>query len=166
MKKILVVALTLIVCTGAWSQNDTIQPPYLKVPVFPPVKLLLADSASYFTKDMLPKKKAILLVVFNPECDHCQHETEEILKNIDQFKDVQIVMSTNAEFRLMRDFIDHYNLNDYKNIVVGHDTNFFLITFFQMRNLPFLGFYNEKKELISVFEGSMPVEKVLAELKK
>lgn len=166
MKKFFAFAVALILFSNAWSQTEPVQPPYLKVPIFPPVKLLLADSTSYFSKDMLPKKKPVFLVVFNPECDHCQHETEDILKNIDRFKDIQIVMATSAEFGLMKNFIEHYNLADYKNIVVGYDRNFFLITFFQMHNMPFLGFYNEKKELISVFEGSMSVDKVLEELKK
>lgn len=166
MKKIILFALSCIALSNAWSQTDSIRAPYLKVPVYPPVKLLMADSASYFTKDMLPKKKPVMLVVFNPECDHCQHETEEILKNIDQFKDVQIVMATTAELRMMRAFIERYDLGKYDNIVVGYDPNLFLITFFQMHNLPFLAFYNKNKDLISVFEGSMPIDKVVAELKK
>ena len=35
-----------------------------------------------------------MLMVFSPDCEHCQHETEEIIKNIDQFKKYQIVMAT------------------------------------------------------------------------
>ena len=35
-----------------------------------------------------------------------------------------------------------------------------------IRNLPFLAFYNRKKELISVFEGSLPMEKALLEFEK
>jgi hypothetical protein len=35
-----------------------------------------------------------------------------------------------------------------------------------IHNLPFHAFYNKKKELISAFEGSMSVEKILVELEK
>ncbi len=165
MKKTLAF-LTILIClsVSTRAQTDTL-PPYKKFPIFPPVKLMLADS-SFFTKDMLPRKTPVLLIVFNPQCDHCQHETEEILKSIDRFKDIQIVMSTSAEFSQMKDFIEHYNLASQKNIVVGSDPGFFLNTFYRMHNMPFLAFYNKKKELISVFEGSMPINKVLEELEK
>lgn len=165
MKRIFQLLIVLFVSLRASAQADSLAP-YKRFPAYPPVKLLMADSSSYFTKDMLPKKTPVFLIVFNPECDHCQHETEEILKNIDRFKNIRIVMATMAELRLMKDFIQHYNLGEYENITVGRDTNYFLMTFFHMHNMPFLAFYNRKKELISVFEGSMPVEKVLEELKK
>jgi thioredoxin-related protein len=57
-------------------------------------------------------------------------------------------------------------LANYKNIVVAQDTHYFLTSFFTIHSLPFLAFYNRKKELITVFEGSMPVEKVLAVFEK
>jgi thioredoxin-related protein len=126
----------------------------------------MPDSASYFTKDDLPKKSAVMLMLFNPQCDHCQHETEEIIKHIDQFKGIQIVMTTSMLFDSMMTFREKYKLADFKNIVVAQDTHFFLPSYFMIRNLPFLAFYNKKKELISVFEGSMPIEKALEELKK
>ena len=107
-----------------------------------------------------------MLMIFNPQCEHCQHETEQVIKNIDGFKDVQIVMATLMPYDSMMKFREKYNLAQYDNIIVGQDIQYFLPTFYMIEQLPFLAFYNKKKELISVFEGSMPVEKVLEELKK
>ncbi len=64
----------------------------------------MPDSTSYFTKEDLPKKSAVMLMLFNPQCDHCQHETEEIIKNIDRFKNIQIVMTTSMPFDAMKEF--------------------------------------------------------------
>lgn len=166
MKKIISLVLALIVLSRAWSQTDSVQAPYLKNPIFPPVKLLMCDSVSYFVKDSLPKKKAVMLMLFNPECSHCRHETEELIQNIDKFKDIEIVMATMMPFEQMKAFRDEYKLTNYKNIVVGRDEQYFLFTFYTLRNLPYLAFYNAKKDLISVHEGSMPIEEVLKELKK
>lgn len=166
MKKTATILICLIISSISFSQSDSILPPYKKIPVFPPVKLLLPDSVSYFTKADLPKKSAVFLMLFNPDCNHCRHETEEMIKNIDQFRDIQIVMATMMPFDQMIAFRDEYKLADYKNIVVGRDIQYFLNTFFMIRNLPFLAFYDRKKALISANEGSMPIEKVLAELKK
>jgi thioredoxin-related protein len=166
MKRFTVALTALLVCINAFSQADTIQPPYKKFPTYPPVKLLLPDSSGYYAKESLPKKMPVMLMLFNPACDHCKQETEDLVKNIDKFKDIQIVMATNVPLKEIRTFIEEYKLAQYKNIVVTQDTHYFLISFYQLHNFPFLAFYNKKKELISVFQGSMPMEKVLKQFGK
>ena len=164
-KQIISLGLLLSGLTG-FTQTDSIQAPYKRFPGFPPVQLLLADSNSLFTKNDLAKKKAVMLMIFNPACEHCQHETEEIIKNIDQFKNIQIIMATMMPLGNMKAFIETYKLAQYKNIVVSQDIHFFLPAYFMINTLPFLAFYNKKKELISVFEGSMSIENALKELNK
>ncbi len=101
-------------------------------------------------------------MLFSPDCDHCKHETAEIIKHIDDLKNIQIIMSTTQPFEKMKAFYETYGLGNYKNIVVGKDTKYTLPVFYDIRTLPFLAFYNKKKELISVFDGSLPIEKVIA----
>ena len=105
-------------------------------------------------------------MLFNPQCSHCQHETEELIKNIDKFKNIQIVMTTSMLFDSMMTFREKYKLADYKNIVVAQDIHYSLISFFMIHSLPFLAFYDKKKELISVFEGGLQMEKILKEFDK
>lgn len=107
-----------------------------------------------------------MLMLFSPDCDYCQHETEEIIRHIDDFKKVQIIMATTLPFEKMADYYKKYDLSRFPNIVVGKDVGYMLPSFYNIRNLPFLAFYNSKKELISVFEGALPIEKALEELKK
>ncbi|NOT50506.1 MAG: redoxin domain-containing protein [Chitinophagaceae bacterium] len=166
MKKRPLLLVSLIISITTLSQTDSIQPPYKKFPNFPPVKLLLVDSTTGTIKDDLPKKKAVMLMLFSPDCDHCQHETEEIVKNIEKFEKVTIVMITTRPYADMMAFRERYGLAQYKNIIMGQDPQFFLFSFYNVRNLPFLAFYDKKGELISVFAGSMPMEKVLIELEK
>lgn len=158
--------LNLLFIQSAIAQSDSLQPPYKRFPTYPPVKLLLPDSISFYTKADLPKKAAIMLMLFNPECEHCKQETEDLISKIDRFKNIQVVMATNTTFSRMLAFRETYQLAKYKNIIVAQDTHYFLPTFYMIRNLPFLAFYNRKKELISVFEGSLPMEKVLQEFEK
>lgn len=165
MKKHILFFLLTVISVAAIAQADSIQPPYKKFPTYPPVKLLLPDSVTYYTKTDLPKKTPVMLMLFNPQCEHCQHETEEIIKNIGKFKDIQIVMSTSMPFDSMRAFREKYKLAQYDNIIMGHDTYYFLPTFYMIRNMPFLAFYNKKKELISIFEGALPIDRILAVLK-
>lgn len=161
MKKILPVLLpVMFFCIASNAQQKTIDPPYKRFPEYPPVKLLLADSVHYFTKDDLPKKKPIWLMMFSPNCSHCQHETEEMVKNMDDLDDIQIVMSTSMPLDSMRAFSNRYQLNKFKNVVVGQDTHYLLFDYFQNRNLPFHAFYDKKKQLIRVFEGGATINAI------
>ena len=166
MRKYILLLFLTPFCLAAISQVDTAEATYKKSSSFPDVKLLLPDSVSYYTKEDIPGNTAVMLILFNPTCEHCLHETEEILKNIDRFSDKEILMVTSMPFDSMRVFREKYKLAQYKNIVVAQDTHFFLISYFMIHRLPFLAFYNRKKELISVFDGSMPVDKALEELSK
>jgi hypothetical protein len=158
--KPLLFLFAIIFSTSIIAQDKVIDPPYKRFPEYPPVKLLLADSSSFFTKDDLPKKKPVWLMMFNPQCTHCQHETEELVKNIDEFKDIQVIMTTSMPLDSMKAFSDKYKLSSYKNIIVGQDTHYFLFSYFQNRNLPFHAFYDKKKQLIKVFEGSVSINAI------
>lgn len=166
MKRCFAFVIAILLSIALYSQTDSIQPPYKKFPTFPPVKLLLVDSTTSAIKNDLPKKKPILLMIFSPDCDHCQHETEELVKVMDKLEKVTIVMVTMRPYADMMAFREKYGLAQYKNIIMGQDTDFFLLPFFNVSNLPFLAFYDKKGELISVFAGSMPMEKLLKELEK
>jgi thioredoxin-related protein len=158
--------MSLFFVTAVDAQNDSLLAPYKRFPSFPPVKLLLPDSASYFTKNDLPKKTPVMLMMFSPQCEHCQHETKELINNIDKFKNIMVVMTTSMPFDSMLAFREKHHLDQYKNIIVAQDADYFLFSFYLAHQLPFLAFYNKKKELISVFEGGLPMDKVLKEFDK
>src|SRR5216110_211077 len=108
MKKIFLLLIILTATVFSFGQKDsTYPPPYLQYPTVPPFKLLEADS-TLFTKDDLSKNKPVLIILFDPSCDHCKHETEEIISKIDSFKNIQIVMITNAEFAELKKFYRNY----------------------------------------------------------
>lgn len=166
MKKLLCAVFIVLAALGAKSQTAEPEAPYLRFPTVPPAKLLLTDSASYFTKDKLKKNQPTLYIVFNPGCEHCQHETKEITANIDKFKKINIVMATPESFDKMKAFYSEYKIKNYPNIIMGRDEHFTLPSFFMIHNLPFMAFYNKSQKLISTHEGSFGVSKILAELNR
>lgn len=162
MKRIACISFLLMTVFAAAAQTDSLpEPAYKRFPTPPPFKLLLTDSVTWFTKDDLPRKKATLVMVFSPDCEHCKHETEELIRHIDELSKVEIVMATPATFERMKEFYVQYGLQRFSNIVVGKDVSYTLPVFYNMRNFPFLAFYDKKGNLIDVFEGSLPVEKVI-----
>jgi thiol-disulfide isomerase/thioredoxin len=174
MKKIFLLFILISVTLFSFSQTDSAKksssynqqenvtlPPYKRFPTVPPLKLLLLDSTSYFTKNDLKKNKPVLIIVFNPDCEHCKHETEEIIKNIDSLKNIQIIMATMMPFDLMKSFYEKYELQRFQNITVGKDVQYTLPSFYQMHFMPYLAMYDKKGNLLDTFEGSMKIEDLI-----
>ena len=166
MKKYLISLLLFLTSISTWAQADSTQPPYKRFPTIPPVKLLLTDSVTYFTKENFTKGSPALIILFNPDCEHCKKETEELLDSINRFKNIQIVMATMMPFDMMKIFYEKFKLADYKNITVGKDFQYFLPVFYKVSNLPYLALYDKKGNLITTFEGAAPIHKVLEEFNK
>lgn len=160
MKTCSIIFVLVISSLTVWGQAQP-DPPYKRFPTLPPLKLLLTDSVTQFTDKDLKKNKAVFLFIFSPDCDHCQKETEELIEKIDSFKNIQIVMATILPFDKMKSFYETYKLSQYPNIIVGHDYQYLLSTYYRMRTLPFLAFYDKKGNLIDGVEGALPLTKVL-----
>ena len=148
------------------AQNDVSVPPYKRYPTLPPIQLLLGDSIKRYTKQNIPEKKPVLIMLFSPDCNHCQHTAEEMYKNKQALKDIHIVMATVLSIHEMNAFMKKYKLNEMHNIVAGKDIYFLLPPFYAIRNFPFMAMYNKKGNLIMGFEGSMPIEKVIKVFKE
>lgn len=164
MKFIFLIAFC-IVSTTVLAQIDTTTPPYKRFPTLPPVQLLLSDSTTKFTKDDFSKEKPVLLMLFSPDCSHCQKTAEEMVENKEKLGDLQVVMATLHSIEKMNDFITTYRLNEVPGLVIGKDIYYILPGFFNMKSLPFNAFYNKKGELIRGFEGSMNLERILQQFK-
>jgi thioredoxin-related protein len=159
--KFLIVACLLFTIVTGFGQTPEIQPPYKRFPTPPPIKLLLGDSLTVYTKAQLPEHKPLLFMIFSPECSHCQHETEEMVAHKDELKNVQIVMITFFPLWQMNEFIKNYKLNDLPNVIVGRDVYYTTPSFYNIHNLPFLAMYNANGNLIGVYEGTLPLEKLV-----
>jgi thiol-disulfide isomerase/thioredoxin len=174
MKKLFLLFILISVTFYSFSQPDSAKksssynqqenvtlPPYKRFPTVPPLKLLLLDSTSYFTKNDLKKNKPVLIIVFNPDCEHCKHETEALIKNIDSLKNIQIIMATIMPFDLMKSFYENYDLQRFQNIIVGKDVQYTLPSFYQMHFMPYLAMYDKKGNLLATFEGAMKIEDLI-----
>ena len=105
-------------------------------------------------------------MLFSPDCSHCQHTAEEMIKYKDDIKDFQIVMTTLHPLWQMNSFVEKYRLKDLENVVIGKDLFNIMPSFYIIKNMPFLAFYTKKGKLISAFEGSMPLQRIIEVFKQ
>lgn len=162
LKKQFLLALVLLCSFVGFSQTDTAQAaPYLRFPGVPAFQLLLGDSTTFYKKESLPKNKPVLLMLFSPDCSHCQHAAEEMVQHKDELKNIQIVMATLHSISQMNAFAETYGLKALPNVVLGKDVYFILPSFYAIHNLPYMAFYKANGDLIRTVEGALPVDKVL-----
>jgi thioredoxin-related protein len=163
-KYIFLLLITALVHKAGVSQTDT-SLLYLRFPIVPSFKLTNVADSSYFTKQDLKKKKATIIIMFSPDCEHCQAETKELTEHIGLFKKAQIIMASPLDFNYLRKFYDEYKIADYPTITMGRDPSYFLGTFFKVRSFPAIFVYNKKGNLVTSFTGSTPVEQIAAAIK-
>ncbi len=163
MKKIFALAIIALSIHHAQAQgsNDPNQPPYLRFPTIPPFNLLKVDSTTHLTKDDIKKNRRTIVMFFSPECDHCKHQTQDILAEADKFKDIEIVMATYQPFNEMKDFYNYYRISDHPNIKMGRDEKYTLPPYYKIQSLPFIALYDKKGNYITHFEGNQKVSTLL-----
>jgi thiol-disulfide isomerase/thioredoxin len=164
VKYIFFLASLCFSCLQGFCQQDSTAPVYLRFPTIPQFTVYKAPDSTAFTKADLQKKEPAIFMIFSPECEHCQHETEALLANMDKFKHTQILMITYLPYEEMLSFYKKYKIADYPQITMARDTKFFFPVFFKVRNLPSIFVYDKKGDFKKNFEGSVKMDSVAAVL--
>ena len=157
--------LFLIASSSSFAQVDTMRPPYQRYPTVPSLQLILEDSATKYTKADLPKNKPLLIMVFSPDCEHCKQEAAQIAARKEELKNIHLVMVTPYPIYRMKEFAVNSGLSEMKNVVIAKDHYYLLPPFFDIRNYPFMAFYDKKGNLITTLEGTS-VDKIIATFKE
>ena len=165
MKKLMLIILYGFCCLDGFSQTTAIaEPAYKRIPTIPPFTLALVPDSVSFSKENLKKKRAVIVMIFSPDCDHCVHATEDLIKNINLFRKVDIVMVTSLSFASEQKFYTDLHIAAHKNIHVGFDRERFLSSFYEVRNFPSIYLYDKKGNFKEAFEGSVSFEKIAKSL--
>jgi hypothetical protein len=147
-----------------FAQEKEQEPPYKRFPSIPAFDLLNTDSVS-FGKSVLKPNKPTMIMFVSVNCDHCQHQMDSLMSRIEEFKKYQIVIGIYQPLEDLSSFIKKYKLDQHKNIFPGRDHNFLMVPFFGIHNLPSLAIYDKNGRLITRFEGTTSVNKLLEKLK-
>ncbi len=132
----------------------------------PPFKMLLSNGRFYSAKD-LQKNKPVIIIYFSPDCDHCQVLMNDLFKNINEFKNTELIMVT---FRTLGDVINFeksYQTTKYPNIKVGTEGNtFFLRKYNGILNTPFTAIYKKQGKIVGSYRNTTPVDDLIALVRK
>jgi thiol-disulfide isomerase/thioredoxin len=164
MKKVTTLFCVFIVslfATMTLSAQENIDPdaPFLKDKNIPRFTLNLTTGKS-FSNTQIPKTKYTCIIIFSPDCSHCQEEAAELTKNADKFKSVFFIWNSYKEMAEIKAFATKYGLDKQSNVVIGKDPEFSIPVFFRPRMTPFVALY-EKGQLLKVYEQGVKVPELL-----
>lgn len=164
MKKITRILTFLMVSLLASSTlfaQSNIDPnaPFLKDKNIPKFTLNLTTGKS-FSNTQIPKNRYTCIIIFSPDCSHCQEEAAELTKNAAKFKNVFFIWNSYKEMNDIKAFAVKYGLDKQANVVVGRDPEFSIPVFFRPRMTPFVALY-DRGQLLKVYEQGVKVPELL-----
>lgn len=148
-----------------FAQADTSDNYVKKFLNIPAIQInMVPDSAVYSNKN-LKKNEALVIIFFNPDCDHCQKETKELLAYKNELKGVQILMVSPAPFGEIKKFYDEYGLASLPDMKVGQDLNYKLAGIYKVKTYPSIYVYDNRGTLAKAFVGNIGIPAVLDAIK-
>jgi len=127
----------------------------------PRLSLLTQDSLITFNTANCPADKSILFVYFNTECRYCHEETQLIMHNMDSFRNTQFYFITEESMEKIKAFSKYFNLSIYSNILLCKDNNHSFYNYFNPTCTPYLIFYNKKRQIKGISQGSLSITKLI-----
>jgi len=118
-------------------------------------------------KNSIPKGKALLLIYFRSDCDHCEHTAVELKTKAKQYPGY-IWMVSGEDANALQTFESMMGLYDIPNLKILQDKNHQMHTFYNFTQLPYILLYSASGKLLKQFD-ELPsvdvVKKILMESK-
>lgn len=114
------------------------------------------------TNNSLPEGNKIL-VYFNPDCEYCQAEMNELSKINEKHQDINWIMFTDKPLNEIKKFAKKYKLDKAENIKWCNDPKSEVYLKFTMTGIPYFLGYNSDNKLVHRSTGAIKIEKVLSD---
>lgn len=124
----------------------------------PPLRVV-SPQKKVITQDDVANDANLLVMMFNPTCDHCIQTTQMLRDNLDRFEKTKIVlMATPNQIDNLGFFRSITEYNKFPKLQVGVDSAGFLDKTFLYQHLPQINIYDKHRKLIKVFTGDITID--------
>jgi hypothetical protein len=154
----LIVLTGIVACTKKEKEGASSLPvPPVPVNDLPTMPIELADGTTINAHDLKGKN---ILILFQPDCDHCQHEAKQLQENLDSFKEYALYFVSSASQAEIEKFAIDYKLKGLSNVYFGTTSSENVINNFGPIQAPSLYIYSDQK-LIKDFNGQVDVSVIV-----
>jgi len=147
----LVLAIGIYNRIKAGHSEETGKLPYLA--------LLTIDDKGFNTSEI--RTGPVLVVHFNPECDHCKYEIQGIIESEMPSMGFRILLITQAPKDSVINFYRDYSISNYSSITVLLDSSGLFSENFKSKVIPSNYLYDKNLNLIKVLEGEYKTETII-----
>ena len=154
--KFIIVTIFLFLCTSGG----------IKAQSFPEFTIRLTNG-KVVSSTQVSLNKPTVIIVFSPDCGHCQVLIDGIFKHINSFKNASIILATFVQEKDIVAFEKKYQTAKYANITVGTDMPvFFLQKYYQLTSTPFTVLYDKNRKLIASYKSEHITDDLIKQLQK
>lgn len=156
-KTIVVLILTTLVAYAS------AQPKNKPVPLF---DIVQADGKHLKSTD-LAQGQPVMIVYFDPDCDHCVTFINDLRRNADKFKNSEIVLVTYVPLRRLKSYITESGMDNFAKFRIGTEGNKFIVRYhYDVIQFPYVALHDRNGNLFATFESDVPTAAELAVMLK
>lgn len=156
MKRIVIIYALCFVVLSLEAQL-----PPVNAKAIPAFSIQQADG-SLFTASSLKTGQPVMLVYFDPDCEHCMVFASELVAKADIISDIQVIMVTYVPVESLNKFIAMSGLRDYPQIKVGTEGEKFIVRYhYNVMQFPFLALHDRNGMLFATYESKIPTVETL-----
>ncbi len=159
---IILLFIAVFIFTGFVLPENTIKEIRQSQPIthetLPNILLVKPDGSQVFTKNLEGKS---IIVLFQPDCDHCQREAVQIREHLKAFRDYNMYFVSSAPIEEIEQFSEEYNLKGNPNVFFAYTDLMNILNNFGAVQTPSLYIYSEEQKLIKAFNGETAIGQIL-----
>lgn len=125
---------------------------------YPNMSLMMTNGSIKNAKE-LPGSS--VLIIYFPDCDHCQREATEISKHLKSFEKHPVWFISTASFDDIDNFSRKYSLSGYANIHFVRTDIKDVINNFGGIPTPSVFIYSKDKKLVKAIKGETKIEEII-----
>lgn len=127
----------------------------------PVMTFTLTDGAQVNAQGLNEK---FVLVLFQPDCDHCQNEAKQIRNRLEAFQTYQLYFISSHPMEVISKFATDYGLAGLPNVHFGWTSVESVLNNYGAISAPSVYIYTKEGRLVESFEGQVDVEMIIRHL--
>lgn len=124
----------------------------------PNLKLLGMDGSVNYSRELNGKN---VLVLYNPDCDHCQREAKEIRMQIEAFQNYTVWFVSSDNVENISRFAKDYDLVGQANVHFVRTEVMEVINNFGAIATPSVYIYSDERQLIKAINGETSIDQII-----
>lgn len=114
------------------------------------------------TQDHFPAGKPLLVVLFNPTCEHCEDLGKDIVQHKDVFANIPVVFIAAKDTKpYLEAYLKVTGLDKVPGVIVGADRSDVILQIYEYKTLPQTNIYNAQHQLQFKHNGTIKAEELL-----